>query len=389
MAEGDEIRVGDVTLTAMETPGHTPEHLAWLATRAGADRPDAVFTGGSLMVGSAGRTDLLGRESAEELTRAQFHSLHRLRMLPDVVRVLPTHGAGSFCGSSGEETRRTSTVGDERAENQVFQQTDLAAFVRDRLTGLLEYPSYYRHMAGINRTGPALLRDLPSPTALDAAGSERAVADGARIVDGRGRRPFADAHVPGSLNIELNEQFASYVGWLLPWASPIVLILPDPERDALEEAFTQIRSIGFDDRIDHLAGGVEAWATAGRPLSSYPTGGIADLCGRSVTAEDVSPAILDVRQPGEWAEGTIPGSRTIFVGDLPWRAGEVPPDEETWVICRTGHRAAMAASILDARGVPVRLVASGGVPDWLAECGSEGAETVDTATSPPHAAGSR
>ncbi len=369
MAEGDQIRVGDLVVCALETPGHTPEHLAWLVLRHDAERPEAVFTGGSLMVGGAGRTDLLGAERTEALTRDQFASLERLAHLPDDVRVLPTHGAGSFCGSAGGGTRRTSTIGVERASNPTLGWTDVAAFVSDRLSGLLEYPSYYRFMADVNRSGPALVRNVRPPAAMDPPALERALAEGVRLVDGRDRLAFADAHISGSLNVELDEQFATYLGWLVPWNTPVAFVLPEPEDEGLTEALVQAHRIGFDRVVGHLAGGVDAWASSGRPVASYPTAGVADLRD-ALRREVMTPTIIDVRQPSEWADGTVRGSRTIFVADLAERFAHrgdgAAPGPEAWVICRTGHRAAMAASLLDGAGERVRLVTPGGVPDLLA-----------------------
>ena len=196
MADGDDVRVGGLVVSAMATPGHTPEHLAWVVRDQDERAATAVFTGGSLMVGSAGRTDLLGPSETRSLTRKQFDSLARLATLPDDVRILPTHGAGSFCGSTAGDTRRTSTMGAERASNPALAHTDVEAFVAERLSGLLEYPAYYRFMAPINRAGPPLLRDLEPPRALDPTQAERAVAQGARLVDGRDRLAFAAAHIP-------------------------------------------------------------------------------------------------------------------------------------------------------------------------------------------------
>jgi rhodanese-related sulfurtransferase len=355
-----------VVLTAMATPGHTPEHISWVARYDGAVAPEAVFTGGSLMVGSSGRTDLLGPDRTDQLTRAQYGSLQRLASLPASAAVLPTHGAGSFCGASATPSKRTSTIQKERGSNPALNASDVDAFVTERLSGLMEYPAYYRHMAPINRAGAALLRDLPEPEALDAEGLARAAAKGAWVVDARRREDFASAHVPGSLNIELDEAFGTYVGWLVPWGAAVVLVLPDGERGTLREAWTQLIRIGWDRVEGYLDGGIDAWRSAGREASAYGTATLDDLCAH--VRSEGSMDVLDVRQPTEWAEGVIPGSRTIFVGDLRDRVGELPTDREQWAICRTGHRASIAASVLDRVGVPVRLITKGGVPDWLETC---------------------
>ena len=239
--DGTEIALGDATtLLGVATPGHTPEHLAYVL-RDGAD-PIALFSGGSLMVGD--RTDLLGPERTDELTRLQFRSMRRLADLADAVRVLPTHGAGSFCavGSPGEQ--RTSTIAEERAGNPAFTEADEEAFVRRQLSGLMAFPDYYAEMAPINLAGPPVLGSPPRPRAMTADEVADALAAGARLVDARDGAAFAERHVAGSLNVPLEPSFASYVGWLVPFATPLVLSVPDDE--ALDEASVQLRRIGWD-----------------------------------------------------------------------------------------------------------------------------------------------
>jgi glyoxylase-like metal-dependent hydrolase (beta-lactamase superfamily II)/rhodanese-related sulfurtransferase len=363
--DGDAIELGALRLSALATPGHTPEHLAWAVTEAAdGGALAAVFTGGSLLVGSAGRTDLLGDVAEPALTADQRRSLRRLAELPDAVRILPTHGSGSFCAVGESSQRETTTLGEELRQNMLLQAalsdaTDSA--FRDRILGPLgRFPAYYAHMAPINRRGPRLLDTGTLPPPLAPAAFEGAIdAGGTVVVDGRNRVAFAEAHLEGSLNVELGDAFASYVGWLVPFATPLLLVLPDPATDALQEAVGQLVRIGFDDVRGHLAGGVEAWAASGRPTRAYPTVSIRRL--------EPSPdaTLLDVRQPTEWrAEGLLPGSIGIFVADLQQRLGEVPRDRPVTVLCTSGLRASMAASILDAAGFDVRLVARGGASSW-------------------------
>jgi glyoxylase-like metal-dependent hydrolase (beta-lactamase superfamily II)/rhodanese-related sulfurtransferase len=367
MAEGDEIALGAVRIQAMETPGHTPEHLAYVAREASDGEPVAAFTGGSLMVGSAGRTDLLGPELTDELTRAQFRTMRRLASLPDAAQVLPTHGGGSFCASGGAGDRRTSTIGHERTTNPAFGAADEEAFVHDRLRGLLEYPAYYAHMAEINRRGPRVLGRVPDVPPLDPAAFARSVDEGAWVVDARRRTEFAAAHVPGSLNVELSSSFGTYVGWVVPFDHPLALVLPDPPGAASEAAATQLLRIGYERIAGRLDGGVGAWTADGRPAESYATTTVEDLC-RAVRS-GAGPHVLDVRQPAEWETGAFPDSQGVFMGDLPGRLGEIPHDRESWVICASGQRASVAASLLARDGAPVRLVADGGVDELLTICG--------------------
>jgi glyoxylase-like metal-dependent hydrolase (beta-lactamase superfamily II)/rhodanese-related sulfurtransferase len=366
LVEGDEVKVGDLLIVAMETPGHTPEHLAYLVYEGGEDDPVAVFTGGSMMVGSAGRTDLLGPDYTDELTRAQYRSLRRLAELPPRVQILPTHGAGSFCGSGPAQTDRTSTLRLELSRNRALAAPDESAFVSQQLSGLLAYPTYYGSMAPINRAGPRLLADIPEPKPLDPGDVAARRAAGVWIVDGRWRVPFARAHIPGSLNPELDDTFGSYVGWVVPFGDPIILVLPEPEEEAMPIAATQLLRIGYERVEGYLRGGIEAWRASGQPVDSYRVAGLEEMC-RAYRSGQAS-RVLDVRQESEWDRGHIPGSRHVFVGDLPDRVDEVPRDGEVWVICATGHRAALAASLLDRERIPVRLVEGTGVTDFLDHC---------------------
>ena len=362
---GADVRIGDLRLVARAAPGHTFEHLAWEAHVPGRAGPTAVFTGGSLLVGSAGRSDLLGEDLAEELARLQYRTVHDLAQLPGDTRVMPTHGAGSFCVSTAPSADRISTIGAELATNVALLAEDEDAFVRQQLASLGRYPAYYPRMAPINRAGPAVLGRLPSLPALSPSDAEGLAAQGAWVIDGRDRTEFADSHIPGSINIELDDAFGTYVGWIVPFGSPLVLVLPEPLDEAAGYATAQLIRIGWDAPAGYLAGGVAAWLASGRPTRSYPVAAMRELFERRVRQGEAL-RILDVRQPAEWRDdGAIPDSLQMFVGDVPARVGELPRDEELWVVCTTGHRATIAASLLDRAHVPVRLVGRGGTVGWI------------------------
>ena len=361
--DGDTVEVGGLRLVARATPGHTREHLAWEVRADGTGRPSAVLTGGSLLVGSAGRTDLLGADETDELTGAQFASLRGLATLPDDAAVLPTHGPGSFCSAGPIDGSRTSTIGTERRMNPLLSAPDEAAFRAVLLGGLGAYPTYYEAMAPINRAGPPVLGRPATPGQLDAAGFSAAVGAGAHVVDGRPRAEFAAGHVPGSTNIELTESFASYVGWFVPFGATVALVLPEPLGEALEEAAVQLFRIGYDRVAGGLAGGPAAWAASGARVEAYPTTTIEALHADAIAGRNAYA--LDVRDPHEWREdGVVPGAMQISLGDLPDHVASIPRDAPVTVFCRSGRRAAIAASLLDAAGVEVRLVAEGGASDW-------------------------
>ncbi|MEU9171161.1 MBL fold metallo-hydrolase [Streptomyces sp. NPDC048420] len=357
MAEDDEIAVGDLLVRAMETPGHTAEHTSYLVFGAGRLAPEAVFTGGSLLVGGSGRTDLSGADRTESLAHAQFRSLRRLALLPDATRVLPTHGAGSSCAAGPASADRTTTVGAERRVNPALA-ADEEEFVSER-THLPAYPAYYRHMAPLNRTGPTVLGGPPPgarPLTPDSVA--RLAAGRALVVDARDRRAFAAAHLPGSLSNELDDSFAALIGQVVPFGTPLVLVLSEPVADAAHEALTQLLRIGYEQVEGYLEGGIERWQTEGRPVGSFRAADVSELF---VPRPQVR--ILDVRSPHE--PGTIPGALAIPVGELPWRLAEIPRDREVWTVCGRGRRAAVAASLLDRAGIPVTAVIRGGARDLM------------------------
>jgi hydroxyacylglutathione hydrolase len=364
--EGDEVSVGDLTIGVMDTPGHTFEHVSYVAREGGREQPVAVFTGGSLMVGGAGRTDLLGPASTDELTRAQYRTLRRLSSLPAEVQVLPTHGAGSFCGAGPSNPARTSVMADELIQNRALLAGSEDDFVRQQLEGLLAYPAYYAHMAPSNRRGPRPLAEIEAPRAMTPPQVAERQHAGVWVVDARWRIPFARAHVPGSLNVELDDTFGSYVGWVVPFDDPLILVLPDPLEDSMNRARTQLLRIGYERVEGYLDGGIDGWVRAGLPVDAYPTAGLEELC-RAYGQGRVSH-LLDVRQRTEWDAGHISGSDHVFVGDLPGRLDEVQKDGDVWIICATGHRASLAASLLDRSDRSVRLVEGTGVNDFLTHC---------------------
>jgi hydroxyacylglutathione hydrolase len=319
-----------------------------------------LFSGGSLLAGSAGRTDLAGAAFTDRLTADQFASVRRLAGLDPATVLLPTHGAGSFCTASAARGDGFTTVGHECATNPALQDAEPLAFAARQLAGLLRYPTYYHHMAPINRAGPEPLGTLLAPPALTPGQLAALHAAGVRVVDGRPRAAFAAGHVPGAVNVELDDSFGTYVGWLLPFDAPLALVL-DGAQDVVE-AVRQLARIGFD-RVRGVLRGVDAWVGDGRPLDRFDRASVREL--RAALAGPTPPLVLDVRQPAEWREGVIAGSVQRFVADLAEPAAWLPAERPAWVICRSGHRASIGASLLAAAGIAVVAVDGGGVPDVL------------------------
>ncbi len=339
IGDGEAVETGSLILTALHTPGHTPGHLSYaLADRGG--RPGAVFTGGSLLYGAVGRTDLISPELTEQLTRAQYRSAHRLASeLPEDAVIYPTHGFGSFC-SATPTSGDSSTIGRERLANVAFGSGE-DAFVKRLIAGLGAYPRYYAHMGPVNRRGPAA-PDLSPPARADAAEIRRRIDAGQWVVDLRQRRVFARHHVAGTISVQLDEPFCTCLGWAIPWGTPLTLIGESPEQVA--QAQRQLARIGIDRPAAAAAGDV-ATLSAGR-AGSYPVAGFADLA--AAWGGD-GLVVLDVRRPDEWQAGHLDGAVHVPFWELEQRAGEVP-DGEVWVYCASGFRAAIGASLLQRAG---------------------------------------
>jgi len=345
---GDEIRTGSMSVLVHHTPGHTDAHLSFELRDANGPTA-AVFTGGSLLYGTVGRTDLLGVERSDELTRAQYRSVRRLiEDLPAGAAVYPTHGFGSFCSSVGGSARDSSTIGDERRDNVVMAVDDEDEFVRRLLAGLTDHPAYYSHMALLNRAGP-LEADFSPPVPVQGGELRRRLESGEWVVDLRRRRAFAADHLAGSVGIELSDPFATYLGWLIPWGSRLTLIGETPEE--ITAAQRQLVRIGIDRPQGAVSGPTGAMA-AGHPRRSYRVAEFADL---AAACHSPGLTVLDVRRRDEWNEGHVSGARNVPLHELVDHVHHVPSGE-LWVHCTTGMRASIAASLLDRAGHRVVLV---------------------------------
>jgi hydroxyacylglutathione hydrolase len=341
VADHDQLSAGSLTVTALHTPGHTPGHLSYVVGDAGQD-PLAVFTGGSLLYGAVGRTDLIGPGLTEQLTRAQYRSVRRLAAeLPASVAVYPTHGFGSFC-SATPTTGTASTIGHERLVNIALLLSDEDSFVTELLAGLGAYPRYYAHMGPANRRGP-LAPVARAPALVDPAELRRRIDAGEWIVDLRERRAFARAHVTGTISIELGNSFSTYLGWAIAWGAPLTLIGESPGHIA--EAQVQLLRIGIDQIAGAATGPASTLAWGGK-VASYP---VTDFGGLAAAWGQPGQVVLDVRRPDEWRTGHLAGAVHIPFWELEARAGEVPAGE-VWVHCASGFRASIGASILARAG---------------------------------------
>jgi hydroxyacylglutathione hydrolase len=364
--DGDTVDLGGLRLRALATPGHAPEHTAWVLTDPGArgERPVGVFSGGALLVGGVARTDLAGADQTQPLAHAAYHSVRRLLQLPDEVAVYPTHGSGSFCAAPAT-TNRTSTIGTERHTNPLAAAADPERFAAELLGGLGSYPPYFLRLRGRNRRGPdplpdgwTTLRQLP-PEQVAAM-----LSDGVPLVDARPLTAFAAAHPAGATSIVLRKQFASWLGWLLDPDQPFAVLL-DPDQDRGELA-RQARTIGYDQLVGEVAGGLAAWKAAGLPTRHIP------LVSSDRLAAEPTP-VLDVRQDAETSSGRLPGATTIELGTLPAALTGTTecalPKGPVTVMCSHGERAMTGASLLTRAGREQVRVLLGGPDEWAKAAG--------------------
>jgi hydroxyacylglutathione hydrolase len=350
LRDGDEVNLGGLTLRALATPGHTPEHLSYLLLDG--SHSLALFSGGSLLVGAVARTDLIAPERTEELARSLWRCLHeRILTLPDDLPVYPTHGAGSFCSAPAGSDRAT-TIGREKASNPLLAAPNEDTFVTALLDGLGSHPPYFLRLREVNRRGPTLVAtEPPLLPHLDVPGVRRLVADGARLIDARPLEEFASGHIPGSLSIPLRDQFATWLGWLVEPDRPLVFVVSDEQDEA--DLVWQTLKIGYERLAGQLAGGASAWRSAGFELTRLPIVAAAEITGR----------VLDVRQDSEFQAGRLPGAEHVELGSIP--AALLEPGPLT-LMCGHGERAMTAASILAAAGHRELKVAVGGPEDWAA-----------------------
>ncbi|MER6926514.1 rhodanese-like domain-containing protein, partial [Streptomyces spiralis] len=340
---------GGLDLRAVATPGHTPHHTSYVLREQG--QPVAVFTGGSLLIGTVGRPDLVEPRLTEQLARAQHASAHRLAAeLPDETSVLPTHGFGSFCSSAQTSGGDTTTIGTEKSVNAALT-TDVDSFVARLLADLDDIPAYYTHMGPANSAGPAPV-DLTPPAVADADEIAARLAAGEWVVDLRNRVAFAEGHVAGSFNFEADGRIATYLPWLIPWGKPVTLLAESPEQ--LADAQRELVRVGIDRPAAAATGTPRQWIPEGDGLASFPRSTFAGLAEHGT--DDV--VVLDVRRDSERAGGYIADSVHIPIHRLHERLGEVPAGT-VWVHCAGGARAAVAASLLDAAGRDVVAVDDG------------------------------
>jgi hydroxyacylglutathione hydrolase len=367
LRDGDRFRVGNIEIEAMHTPGHTPEHLSFLVTDGAAIAgPWGILTGDFVFVGDVGRPDLLERAAGyagtmEEAARTLHRSLQRFRALPDHLQLWPGHGAGSACGKA-LGAMPSSTVGYEKRANWGLADIDEPTFVRLVLEGQPEPPRYFAQMKRINRDGPSLLGGLPRPMHLPAHTLASLVRAGEIVVDTRSAAEYAAGHVPGTLSIPLDGSFTTWAGWLLPYDRDIHLLVGSAGcSHCVDDAVRDLAMIGLD-RVRGVLGAesIGEWSRS-ESLETV----------RQTTADEAAELIargeavlVDVRGGAEWEAAHPVGATNIPLGYLDDRRDELPQHRLIIVHCGTGARSAIAASVLERRGITRVANLAGGIAAW-------------------------
>jgi hydroxyacylglutathione hydrolase len=363
VVDGDSLRVGNVELRILETPGHTPEGVSIVVIdREASDKPQKVLTGDTLFIGDVGRPDLAGARgyTAEQMAGLLFDSLHdKLLKLDDEVEVYPAHGAGSMCGRNiSRET--SSTIGEQRKFNYALKTSNRDDFIRMMTTDLPEAPAYFSRDAEINRTGAASLEALPGYIPLGPEAFAELAAGGNLILDVRSSAPFGAGHVPSSLNIALGGQFASWAGSLIPSSAGILLVAED--ESGVAEAMTRLARVGIETVRGYLDGGIYAWNQSGRKTATTTQMPVDEL--KQQLDEHAPLKLVDVRSQREYADGHVPGATNLTLSHIEKDFPKFDRNQPLAVICEGGYRSAAAASILQRAGFSEVYNVLGGTAAW-------------------------
>ena len=350
------IDLGAFQIRVMTTPGHSPEHISYLIVESDGKTPSALFSGGALIVGGAARTDLLGHEHTHSLAHDLYHTIHdKLLKLPDEVDVFPTHGAGSFC-IAPVSSDRTTTIGQERKTNALALAQNEAEFIKQSLTGLPSYPTYYKYMREINRKGARILGGVPVLKPLSAAEVKALMDEAVVVLDVRHQKQFGAGHIPNSYGIRVEAPLTTWAGWVIPFGSRIMIVAESA--DQRSEATRQLIRIGYDDLVGYLEGGIEAWAR------EYPVETVRSMSSEELRDRLNEFAVVDVRQTSEWNAGHVPNAIHFEGGRLAWEQPPFTQNQPVVIQCASGNRSMIAISVLRRRGFHNLIQLDGGINQW-------------------------
>jgi hydroxyacylglutathione hydrolase len=366
LQDGDVITIGGVKLQAMHTPGHTPEHMSYLVfdTNRSEEIPMLMMTGDFLFVGSLGRPDLLGEDAKRQLANQLFESVQKLSQLPDSLEIHPAHGAGSMCGA-GMSGRAMSTLGFERIANPYLDSVlTQELFVEKILGNSPPFPEYYKRMKQLNSDGATAFDTLPGLSPLDVESFNSILtSENAVVVDIRDQLSFGGGHIPGAYGIGCGKSLSTWTSWVLPYDRPILLVADDESE--IEPSVRSLIRVGLDDVRGYLKGGIRAWREVGHSMVSTPQLSPETLHQQLQHGE--VKHLIDVRSDAEWEEGHIEGALHLMGGTLEQNLDQLPgKDDSIVIVCGSGYRSTVAASVLQRHGYTNLINATGGMTAWYA-----------------------
>lgn len=357
--DGEEITLGSLSLKAVHTPGHTPEHLMWVLYENG--DVEKIFSGDFLFVGAVGRPDLLGDEEVNRLSHQLYHSVfEKLDPYPDQAEVRPAHGAGSFCGK-GLSSNPFSILGIERSHNPSLRDKPEKEWIEALMHEMPPIPKYFPRMKKINVIGADLVKPINREQLfLSPRSVKEQIKKGALILDVRSKETFSAGHIPGSVNISFSPQLSTWAGWVLDDDQSIIFVLD--EMDNLKPSIECLQRVGFDQILGYLDGGLQAWKNEGFETSIVKVQTVDDL--NLEIQKGVYPYVLDIRTDDEWNGGHIKGAHHIHAGSVLQRMDQLPKDQHISVICRSGFRASIVSSLLMRNGYTNLSNVKGGMAAW-------------------------
>jgi hydroxyacylglutathione hydrolase len=360
--DGDVFSIGSMTLTVLETPGHTPESICVLAKDNEKSDPAKLFSGDTLFIGDIGRPDLVGLKgyTPEQMAGLMFDSLqNKILVLPDDVEVYPAHGAGSLCGKH-MSNEKSSTIGEQKRFNYALKPMEKEAFIKMMTSDLHEVPAYFLKDVELNRQGASPLNSIVRAEKFDAIAVNEQMQLGTLLLDIRSSVEFAGGHIKGSLNIGLSGQFASWAGILIQMGTPIILIAAD--LDSFDEAVVRLARVGIESVIGYLSDGIASWNSAGFDVVQSPVITVDDLKVDLIAGHDL--LVLDVRGAEEYDSGHVPSAINIPLAELPNRIAEIPKDQPLAIVCASGYRSSIATSILERSEISRLMNVLGGTTAW-------------------------
>jgi hydroxyacylglutathione hydrolase len=358
---GDEISVGEFSLKALHTPGHTPEHLSWSLSKID-EETRCLFTGDCLFVGSVGRPDLIKAESTQHMASQLYHSLFEtLTLFADSVEIFPAHGAGSLCGKE-IKSYPSSTLGVERQTNPYLKAMSKEKWIENLLQDMPQPPPYFHLMKEINVQGPEIMDDnIPGIQAISPEGAAVMLSNNVAVLDLRSKEEFAHEHIPGAINIPMGPQMVHWAGWVVPYDEALLLVL-DSKTD-LKEVIESLLRIGLEDIVGYIEDGMSGWEQAGLPLSHLETCSVQQL-DKNLENSSESILVVDVRTNNEWNAGHIEGAVHMELNHVPQKFNELPRDIPLFMICGSGYRSSIASSLLQREGFENVHNVQGGMTAW-------------------------